>query len=56
MQFTAVGSGGPPPIYTKGMLCQRLGWTLMAYDAQPADELQAMVRIMGLTAQKGRNG
>jgi hypothetical protein len=57
VQFTAVGTGRPPPIFNKVMIIKRTGWTLTEYDAQPADELQAMIRIMGLTAQKkGNNG
>lgn len=48
MQFLLVGTGNPPPIYNKAMVCARFGWTLEEYAAQPANELQQVIQVLNL--------
>lgn len=51
MQFLLIGTGSPPPIYNKAVLCERFGWTLTEYDEQPADEVQQVIQVLNLIGE-----
>jgi len=40
--------GKAPPILIKALVCERMHWTLTEYDAQPANELAALLEIWNI--------
>lgn len=42
--------GNAPPFLIKARVCERMGWTFTAYDAQPANEIAALLELWNLEA------
>jgi hypothetical protein len=40
--------GAPPQALLKAVVCERMGWTFTEYDAQPANEVAALLAIWNI--------
>jgi len=46
-----VGGDTPPLIYLKCKICERMHWTFTQFDAQPVNEVAALIDIWHLEQQ-----